>query len=58
MVQKFGISVDEPLADRIERPLGYGDSRSERIRELVLVGLAVEEAGDMEQYRPDDDALW
>lgn len=42
-MQKFGISVDDDVARRVEAPLEYGDSRSERMTDLVAVGLEVEE---------------
>ena len=40
--RKFGVVLPEELAERVEEPLEYGDSRSRRIRELVLLGLAAE----------------
>lgn len=38
--------MDEELAKKVEGPLRYGDSRSERITELIQLGLATEEAAD------------
>ena len=46
MVKKFGVSMDDDLADRASEDLEYGDSRSDRIAELVALGLAVEDAAD------------
>jgi hypothetical protein len=45
MPKKFGVSLDDKVADGIERPLEYGDSRSER-EELVAGGLKAEELCD------------
>lgn len=42
-MKKYGIAVPRDLADQIEAPLEYGDSRSQRIRELVALGVAAEE---------------
>lgn len=42
--KSFGVNVSGDMADAIEAPLQYGDSRSERIRELVRMGLAAEKA--------------
>ena len=46
MPKKFGVSLDDKVADGIERPLEYGDSRSERLEELVAGGLKAEELCD------------
>jgi len=46
MPKKFGVSLDDEVADGIERPLEYGDSRSERLEELVAGGLKAEELCD------------
>lgn len=43
MSKSFGVSLDEKIADGIERKLEYGDSRSQRIEELVAAGLKAEE---------------
>lgn len=53
MVRKFGISLDESVAERVEEPLEYGDKRSERIEDLVIAGLAVEAALEREGYDLD-----
>lgn len=50
MVKKFGISLDEEIANRVEAPLEYGDKRSERIQHLIIAGLAVENALEQEGY--------
>lgn len=50
MTTKFGVSVSDDLAAEIEKPLEYGDSRSERVRELVQLGLEVEEVLIEEGY--------
>jgi hypothetical protein len=42
MVRKFGVSLDEDVAAKVEEPLEYEDSRSERINDLVRIGLYVE----------------
>jgi hypothetical protein len=36
--------MDHELKGRLEAPLTYGDSRSERGKELIELGLAVEDA--------------
>lgn len=41
---KFGVVVPDWMEAQIEAPLEYGDSRSARIRELVSLALAVEDA--------------
>ena len=46
MPKKFGVSLDDKVANGIERPLEYGDSRSERLEELVAGGLKAEELCD------------
>lgn len=40
---KYGVVLPSDLAQKIDAPLEYGDSRSQRIREMVRVGLAVED---------------
>lgn len=53
MTQKFGVSMPDDIADRIEEPLEWGDSRSSRILELVRVGLAAEsKMAEHEIYAP------
>lgn len=42
MTQKFGVSMPDDVAERIEEPLEWGESRSSRILELIRVGLLVE----------------
>lgn len=44
MGKKFGVQMSDELAERVEAPLEYGDSRSERISELVEIGLTAEDA--------------
>lgn len=39
----YGINVSQSIADKIDEPLEYGDSRSERVRDLLEIGLEVEE---------------
>jgi len=53
MVRKFGISLDESVADAIEERLEYGDKRSERIEDLIIAGLAVEQAIERENVKLD-----
>lgn len=36
--------MGEELAKKVEAPLEYGDVRSERVRDLVKIGLTVEQA--------------
>lgn len=49
--------MNDSLAERIQRPLEYGDSRSERCRELIEIGLAAEQAmKDAGIYTPDHTA--
>lgn len=43
MPKKFGVSLADKIAEDVERPLEYGDTRSERIEELVAAGLRAEE---------------
>lgn len=47
----YGVRFPPEQADQIEAPLREGDSRSQRIRELVGVGLAAERA--VLAYRKD-----
>jgi len=42
--RKFGVNVSSRLAEKIEAPLQFGDSRAQRIRHLVRLGLAAEKA--------------
>lgn len=49
----FGVSLDEQTADAVEAPLDYGDSRSQRIQELVQMGLAAERAMRKHRVYPD-----
>lgn len=51
-MKKYGISLPEDVADEIEAPLEEGDSRSQRIRELIKLGLAAERAMTAEQWYP------
>lgn len=39
----FGVNVSDEIAEKIDEPLEYGDSRSERVRDLLEIGLEVEE---------------
>lgn len=53
----FGVSMSPELARRVEGPLSYGDTRSERVRDLVRLGLCVEDS--MQEngvYTPDPTA--
>ena len=50
----FGVNVSDDIANRIDDPLEYGDSRSERVRDLLQLGLEVEsvletEASDIDR---------
>ena len=51
MVRKFGVSLDEDVADRVEERMEFGDKRSERIQHLIEAGLAVEEQLDAEVWQ-------
>jgi len=42
--RKFGVNVGSRLAEKIEAPLQFGDSRAQRIRHLVRLGLAADKA--------------
>ena len=46
MTKKFGVSLPDDLAERVEEDLEYGDTRSDRIQNLIQLGLAVEDAAD------------
>lgn len=51
---KTGIVLSDELLEKIEEPLTYGDSRSERIRQLIRTGLAAEsELKERELFRPN-----
>jgi len=39
----FGVNVGDEIASDIDEPLEYGDSRSERVRNLLVIGLEVEQ---------------
>lgn len=43
MTKKFGVSLPDELAEKVEEPLEYGDSRSQRFKHLVQTGLLVED---------------
>lgn len=54
MTVSFGVSMEYDLKDRIERTLDYGDKRSQRIVELIKLGLEVEEAmAETGTFNPD-----
>jgi len=38
----FGVNVSDEIANSIDEPLEYGDSRSERVRTLLQLGLEIE----------------
>jgi len=38
----FGVNVSDDIAEQIDQPLEYGDSRSERVRTLLQLGLEIE----------------
>lgn len=42
MTEKFGISLPDNVVAEIEEPLEYGDTRTERVLDLVRIGLAFE----------------
>jgi metal-responsive CopG/Arc/MetJ family transcriptional regulator len=50
-MKKLGIAIPDDLAEQIDEPLEYGDSRSERMRDLIRVGLAVEERLHYHEFR-------
>jgi hypothetical protein len=45
-IVKTGLSIDEAVYDEVTDPLEFGDAASPRIEDLVVWGLAVEEAFD------------
>jgi len=45
MPKKFGVSLDDKIAEEVTRSLEYGDFRSERIEELADVWINVIERG-------------
>ena len=51
MVRKFGVSLDDDVADRVEERMEFGDKRSQRIQHLIEAGLAVEEQLDAEEWQ-------
>jgi len=53
--RKFGVNVSSRLAEKIEAPLQFGDSRAQRIRHLVRLGLAAEKALGHSSQRDIDD---
>ncbi|AHG00943.1 hypothetical protein HALLA_12265 [Halostagnicola larsenii XH-48] len=56
MTEKFGVSMRDELAERIEETLEYGDSRSDRICELTELGLLLEEVADSHSVElPEDE---
>jgi hypothetical protein len=56
--EKYGVSFQPDTAERIESPLEYGDSRSARVRQLVHLGLIVEEVFTGELgHKPQQDDL-
>jgi len=43
-----GVNLGKQLVDEIDEPLEYGDSRSQRVRYLVTLGIAAEKGlGDL-----------
>lgn len=54
--KEFGISMPESLHDRAVEGLTVGEtSRSERIRQLVALGLATEEAAEAAGWNVPDE---
>jgi hypothetical protein len=51
---KLGIVIPDDMQTWLERPLGYGDSRSERIRECLSNWRAVEETLVKDGFDPDE----
>ena len=55
-VKKFGIGLPSSLVTRIEDRMAPSDSRSQRIRNLVGVGLEAEDAMvELGLYHPSSD---
>jgi hypothetical protein len=54
MPKKFGVSLDDKIAEEVTRPLEYGDSRSERIEKLIAAGLQAEELCNEYGFGYDD----
>jgi len=53
----FGVNVSDNIAEKIDEPLEYGDSRSERVRDLLEIGLEVEEIMDKDAGEIDRAAV-
>jgi len=60
-VAKLGIVVDEQQMQWLERPLSYGDSRSQRVRDSIDAARAAEQAladnGFVDPHEQDLDAI-
>lgn len=52
--QEVTVPMSEELEDLIEEPLGYGDAKSARIRELIRRGL-VADGVDPDRIPEEDD---
>lgn len=54
-MSKTGISWrDDWVVEKIEEPLDYGDSRSDRVNNLCRVGLEAEEAAQSLEEWPEE----
>lgn len=53
----FGVNVTDDIANKIDEPLEYGDSRSERVRTLLQLGLEIESIMDKNASDIDRGAL-
>jgi len=54
-IQKFGIGLPDSLVSRIEQRMAPSDSRSQRIRSLLSVGLEAEDVlVEQGLYHPSD----
>lgn len=57
MTERMTISMPDELADRINSQLGYGDNRSELVREMLREALDEREGSDDEHDSQENTAL-
>lgn len=50
----IGVTFEDWVKEKVEKPLGYGDSRSKRVNDLTRVGLAAEAAAQPYGVWPED----
>lgn len=49
-----GVTFEDWVQKKVEKPLGYGDSRSTRVNNLCRVGIAAEETARATGEWPED----